>query len=336
MKKKHPDGCSILVIPYSGEKSISLFIPYKMLKGIFVVLVLLFVGIASATYRYHTLKEKVIDYDKIVLENAQLESQVLNFTEITSRLQEQVAEMKNLDSTIRDMLELDEAQVETFTQNTTLASSASKNTSPDVVLVHNADSLLDGSTQSAISSYIQDNTRYELSDRGSLNRTIVELTENLETLDRVVPQQGESLESLESAVEEHNKLQEATPSLWPAEGRITSYYGYRTSPFGSGYDFHHGVDIGAAYGSPVKATAGGKVKLRSYSYGYGYYMLIDHGMGFSTLYAHLRRFNVKIGQRVERGDVIAYSGNSGNSTGPHLHYEVRIDGKSTNPVAYLP
>ncbi len=128
---------------------------------------------------------------------------------------------------------------------------------------------------------------------------------------------------------------EARPSLWPMKGYITSGYGYRRSPFGRGADFHTGVDIKAPYGSPIHAPGAGRVVKVGYMNGYGLRVVIAHDYGISTVYAHLKRSKVKEGQFVKRGQLIALSGNSGRTTGTHLHYEVRINGKTVDPKKFM-
>jgi murein DD-endopeptidase MepM/ murein hydrolase activator NlpD len=127
----------------------------------------------------------------------------------------------------------------------------------------------------------------------------------------------------------------ARPSLWPVSGRLMSYFGRREDPFSGEGAIHTGVDISVPPGTPVRATADGVVSFAGYHGGYGRKVVIDHGAGCSTHYAHLARNNVLAGQRVRRGDIIAFSGASGRATGPHLHYEVRMNGVAVNPYPYL-
>lgn len=125
------------------------------------------------------------------------------------------------------------------------------------------------------------------------------------------------------------------PTLWPIQGRVTSSFGERTDPFFDEGAFHPGIDIAAYDGDPVHAAAAGIVIKASWGEGYGREVIINHGRGIETLYAHLSGFAVTAGQRVDRGEVIGYVGTSGRSTGPHLHYEVRIQNTPVNPHKYL-
>jgi murein DD-endopeptidase MepM/ murein hydrolase activator NlpD len=125
------------------------------------------------------------------------------------------------------------------------------------------------------------------------------------------------------------------PSLWPVQGPITSSFGEREDPFNGEGAFHKGVDISAAYGTPIHASADGVVENAGMENGYGREVVIDHGHNMKTLYAHLSGFTVTSGQTVSRGQVIGYVGRSGRSTGSHLHYEVQLHGTPVNPHKYL-
>lgn len=127
----------------------------------------------------------------------------------------------------------------------------------------------------------------------------------------------------------------STPKGWPVEGRITSGFGNREHPKSGEPQFHSGIDIASDPGRPVRATADGIVSFAEWSGGSGNLVALEHGFGFSTYYAHNKMLNVKIGQKVKRGDIIGYIGSTGNSTGPHVHYEVWREGKPMNPLTYI-
>lgn len=123
--------------------------------------------------------------------------------------------------------------------------------------------------------------------------------------------------------------------IWPVNGVITSEYGYRTHPIFGSTIYHSGMDIGVDYGTPVCAADSGVVVEADWISGYGYTVIIDHGNGLSSLYGHNESLNVSAGQSVSQGQVIAYAGSTGNSTGPHVHFEVRQNGDTVDPAAYL-
>src|SRR6266496_3293464 len=144
------------------------------------------------------------------------------------------------------------------------------------------------------------------------------------------------LEKTMSAYEAVLRERGYTPSIWPVDGKLESSFGGRRNPFGgSGYEFHSGQDIEAAWGAPVIAGASGKITFVGWQNGYGQLVVIDHGGGLTTRYGHLSHIDVSLDDTVARGQFIARVGSTGRSTGPHLHYEVRINDEPVNPLQYL-
>ena len=144
-----------------------------------------------------------------------------------------------------------------------------------------------------------------------------------------------SLNNLRSQVIDRNARAAAIPSIWPTNGDVTSRFGWRSSPWGWGSDWHPGIDIANDYGIPIAATADGTVIFADWYSGYGKLIQIDHGNGIVTLYGHNSTILVSEGQRVHKGDIIAEMGSTGDSTGPHCHYEVRVNGTAVNPASFL-
>lgn len=120
------------------------------------------------------------------------------------------------------------------------------------------------------------------------------------------------------------------------QSRVTSEFGYRSDPFTGETRGHTGMDLSVPTGTPIRAALPGTVTVSQYNSSYGYYVVVDHGSGLSTLYAHNSKLLVQVGQTVEAGDIVSLSGSTGRSTGPHLHLEVRVNGERTNPRYYLP
>lgn len=143
------------------------------------------------------------------------------------------------------------------------------------------------------------------------------------------------LASVRTGVEQRNALASATPSIWPIAGWISSSFGTRRDPFTGGRDFHPGLDISGSKGQPILAPADGIVTSAAYTGNYGNLVTIDHGFGITTRYAHLSRFGVFPGQSITRGQTIGLVGSTGRSTSAHLHYEVLVNGKLTDPLRLL-
>jgi murein DD-endopeptidase MepM/ murein hydrolase activator NlpD len=177
------------------------------------------------------------------------------------------------------------------------------------------------------------------------------LKRRLEGVDDI-SDEGPLVPSYQESIEEYNFLKSANfsrlnrtyarawqknivPSIWPVNGRLLSRFGEREDPFSGEGAIHTGVDISAAMGTPVHAAADGIVFNAEFSHGYGKIVIIDHGNGMRTWYAHLSRFEVIPGQEIRRGEILGYSGATGRVTSPHLHFEVRMGGNPVNPYKYL-
>lgn len=155
-----------------------------------------------------------------------------------------------------------------------------------------------------------------------------------DTLKQEIDKAVSGVNEIKDYLRAQKDLYQATPKGFPVSGSISSPYGMRENPFG-GRRHHAGVDISAPEGSPIKAVADGIVSYAGWTHGSGYVVVLEHGCGYSTVYAHNKKNLVKVGQRVGRGESIASVGSTGNSTGPHLHYEVLQKGRNVNPKNFL-
>jgi murein DD-endopeptidase MepM/ murein hydrolase activator NlpD len=160
-------------------------------------------------------------------------------------------------------------------------------------------------------------------------------SEELNRLTETIMQEGENLRALDRLMARASKALAALPSRWPVRGSVNSEYGNRKSPWTDDREFHAGMDIGANRGTAVQAPASGTVVFAGTAPEYGTTVIVDHGQDIKSLYGHLSQVSVKAGQKVERGTLIAYTGNTGRSSGPHLHYEILVKGRPVNPRAYL-
>jgi murein DD-endopeptidase MepM/ murein hydrolase activator NlpD len=157
---------------------------------------------------------------------------------------------------------------------------------------------------------------------------------DIEELKRQVSESMASVSEIRGYLAREQNIYRSTPKGWPVGGKFTSGFGMRKHPQSGQEQFHSGVDISVPSGTPVKATAEGIVSFAGWSRGNGNVVVIEHGHGFSTVYAHNSSLKVKTGETVKQGKLIAASGSTGNSTGPHVHYEVWKNGQHVNPSAY--
>jgi murein DD-endopeptidase MepM/ murein hydrolase activator NlpD len=171
--------------------------------------------------------------------------------------------------------------------------------------------------------------------RPELGRRLALIGERIDALKRQTRFEHESFEEIVGSLSERQRRLAHTPSIMPARGFITSHYGWRRHPFKRQSEFHRGLDVANLVGTPVVSTADGQVCFAGWKSGFGRFLEIDHGYGYVTRYGHLSSIMVRVGDRVFRGQTVARVGSSGAATGPHVHYEVLVNGKHTNPKSYI-
>ena len=181
--------------------------------------------------------------------------------------------------------------------------------------------------------------RYKKLEGFDNSNLIVETSKRMDQITKEIYVQSRSFDEIVDMAEDKSELLEAVPAIQPVANkdlkRMASGYGYRVDPFTKARKMHYGMDFSAKTGTPVYATGDGKViRADSRSSGFGKHIRIDHGYGYTTVYAHLNDYNVRRGQKVKRGEIIGFVGNTGRSRGPHLHYEVWLNGDKLNPVNF--
>jgi murein DD-endopeptidase MepM/ murein hydrolase activator NlpD len=158
---------------------------------------------------------------------------------------------------------------------------------------------------------------------------------DLQQLMEELQKAAERVDGIKDYLRIQKDLYLATPKGYPVEGSISSPYGKRENPITGNEGFHSGIDLSSSPGTPIRATADGIVSHSGWTANSGYVVVLEHGCGFSTIYAHNKKNAVKLGEKVKRGETIGYVGSTGKSTGPHVHYEIWEKGKSVNPKKYL-
>lgn len=181
--------------------------------------------------------------------------------------------------------------------------------------------------------------RYKKYEGYNNSQLIAESNKRMDILEKAIVVQSKSLDEIAKLAEDKEKFLEAIPAIQPISNenmtRMASGYGYRTDPFTKVRKFHFGMDFTAPRGTPIYASGDGVIKRAdNASTGYGNHIRIDHGYGYISLYAHMYKYNVKVNQRVKRGDLIGFVGSTGRSEAPHLHYEVFKDGERINPINF--
>lgn len=293
-----------MFVPGPNERVRTLSISKSALKTVLLSFAAVLVLSLYLVYEYNDVKDKVWELQSVREELMQQKAQVQSFALNMLDYKRQMFLLRDLDTKLRRVVSLgprDRAQ-----QVLGIGG-------PDELGLQNLTTMGEKKQEEALK----------------------EMHQELSQLKGAASRQETSLQMLIEYFEDKRSLYASTPSAWPVQGWITSPFGNRTSPFSGIQKFHEGLDIAAQTGTPVMATADGVVIKAGFSTGYGNMVEISHGYGIKTVYAHNSRLNVKTGQHVKRSDIISYVGDTGSSTGPHLHYEVRLNGLPVNPVKYM-
>lgn len=290
---------TFIVVPHASLRLHKLRLPVQSLYVLAAIGIISFFVAVGLGFSYAKMAFKVADYNQLQSENVDLKVQKKNLEVSAVKLGSKLSELETLSARLSTLFEND--SLNKRIKATLPAVGGSKVDYPTAALLNNPNL-----------------------------KTDIELMK-----DRTSDLENE-LRHLEKVAEKRATILRYTPSIWPLRGHITSHYGNRMDPFNGDAEMHFGLDIGGIYGSPVHAAADGVVIYAARKAAYGNLVIIDHGNGLTTRHGHLSRFNVRVGQRVRRNDVIAFVGTTGRSTAPHLHYEVRQNDRPVNPRTYLP
>ncbi|MDO8955637.1 MAG: peptidoglycan DD-metalloendopeptidase family protein [Deltaproteobacteria bacterium] len=278
-------------------------------------------------YKYMIYRKKVAELQTLRSETRSQQAEIRSFMEKISVLEEQLDKLKEM-----------EKQVEQDLKEVTALQKIKKVTpkvSRKKTLYEKTSSVKSVKKEEGGEPPVFREEEVSILDK-ERNRLISRLHHDLLDLRQEFSQREESLKELQEFLQGQKSFLLATPSLWPVLGRISSGFGdTRLSPSSGGTRPHRGVDISAPSGTMVFAPADGVVNFAGRESEYGRLICLDHGHGYSTMFGHLKDLLVKTGDKVSKGQTIGTVGMSGNSTGPHLHYEVRIHGNPVNPARYL-
>ncbi len=338
---------TIMILPHSEETACSIRLPFYIVQVV-VILITLFVAgagilgfsylrVAAESEQVEELKEinraQQEEIDALAIETERAISQVVELDELINNITEKVADVELLD-------DVESLRAQAHVSKEKLPPSKPQSPYHVSFSMHSSNApSLHNPTNPTLKIENNDTVTNEHVDRSSSSNLLLSrAAENVATLQNVIPEQYGTLDEVETyIVKIEKKLEEieAKPTLWPARGRITSGFGTRSRPYGGGYQFHSGVDIAGSRGSTIRATGSGEVTFSGYRGSLGNLLIIDHGNGYETYYAHLSNFAVSKGEEVEKGQTIGYMGASGRTTGTHLHYEVHHNGSPVNPVHYM-
>lgn len=306
INSKEKKSFSLLIIPESNkikQIKISTWIP----KFLFLFIITAIISFSIYTYNlysnYNELHVKYSDNAKdlelVTKIKDQQNSEIISLKKKTTEIEEKLNSINILQATVKEMVGLD------------------KNKKSDN----------ESGSRSTLKS----------SDRGLIQNTSLddEYDFHIDELSRLLDESNSELNDLIDDVDKKLKYLDSKPNKMPTYGRITSYFGWRSSPFSSRKEFHYGLDIANDYYTTVRAAGKGIVTFAGYNGTFGKVVKINHGYGYESVYAHLAKFYVKVGDKVDKNQSIAAMGSTGRSSGPHLHFEVRLYGERINPLKVI-
>ncbi len=290
---------TLMIVPHRGNKVYRFQMPIRFVKTCVAAAGVLTVAVALGLFHYqYTVNQAKAELDELQQlrsVNMAQAGQLNQLAKNTAILQEEMSKLNQLDSEVRRLLNKDETA---------------------------------GTSRSGI---VRPTAGHAGEGGPGVRPQAAELNNLVNELQVSAKARGESLAKLRESLVERNARLAATPSIWPSEGVVTSRFGWRWG----GSDWHPGIDVAADSGTPIVATAAGVVVASGWNGGYGRQVIVDHGYGITTSYAHNSENAVSVGQKVKKGQVVAYMGSSGFSTGPHVHYEVKVNGTAVNPAGFL-
>lgn len=294
---------NILIFGHKTSKARHLRIHKKTFKIGFYLFVLIFLSTTVFFCDYIQIKRKAYELSRLRQESQAQKSQIHFFPDRIEDLEKELSKMKDFDRKIRVIANLEKGQ----------------DTTPIMGI--------GGSSPSDI--------REKLKRENDENGLIQQMRSDIERIKSEAMSREESLSELEKLLQSKKEMLVHTPSIWPTVGWVGSDFGFRINPFTGLSQMHEGIDISNRAGTTVIAPADGIISDIGNDWIFGKILVISHGFGITTRYAHLNKVLVRIGQKVKRGDKIAEVGTSGRTTGPHLHYEVRLNGVPANPMRYI-
>lgn len=311
---------TLMFIPHNNSEVKSVKIPAMLINflAVFGLFSLITVGILFVNSA--RLESKLLENDELKTVNSIQSKEIMALKEDTVAALERLEEIKTTDTKIREMVGLKNNEEEDVVASRSGSGGAQY---PSRSLANDNVDLINNTYNA--SSKIASKENYGLDDIDEIKAMLNEINEEVDYQEKV-------LTNLEKETSDRIKFLAAKPTGRPSLGRLTSPYGWRKNPFsGRGTEFHSGVDIASGYGTRIVATGAGRVTFSGYRAGFGYTVVINHGYGYTTMYAHCSSLNVRVGDYVERGQLIARMGRSGRATGPHVHYEVSYNGRTINP-----
>lgn len=355
---------TIMVIPEKDKNLKSFKIPGLLFRSFTFIFVIVSILIGILMYDYWKILQQIHENKHLTLENRQLRDQIRLFQMKINSLADDLERVNTFEKKLRIITGLEDATTKpplisprlndemmddyggetlrTLDNDQTYVEPKNK---LDFKNIYEEPDFLElkGLYDKKIAANLGFNKRYKITQQWSeIIKNSFELSYEYASFDfkfRKVKEAANDLESnihkLDQYLLDKTSILKSTPSILPSVGWITSYFGIRISPYSGGRKMHEGLDVGAPFGTPIIAPADGIITFAGHKPGFGNFVQIDHGYGIETIYAHAQKVIAKNGEKVKRGALVATVGSTGYSTGPHLHYEVRVNGVAVDPLYFV-
>ena len=301
------DSYAVVIFHHHASPPRQFFVKKRTVKTFALVLLAILGGQWVFFSQFLDQRQKLDELDRLRVELEVSQKEAFAANSAIDKLRFQLADMKSLTTKVREMLGLQQ----------------------------DFDGAVSGQGGEENLSKLSGSEFYDDQQYAGLDVIRSDIQQELAWLRSDAKVEHRDLQALVETVENRRARWEATPAIWPVKGWVTSGFGPRMSPFTGRPAKHHGIDIRASIGTPVVAPAAGTVVRRTHDTGFGKVLTVNHGHGVSTRYGHLHTMDATVGQSISRGDVIGTVGNTGLSTGPHLHYEVHVNKVRIDPMKFI-
>ncbi len=321
---------TILLVPDRDAKVKKIRLEHRMLVRVAVCASLVVLALVSALAHYFTVVGKVAENELIRAENLELQNRWREAEQKFAHINDELDRVKRLNANLRHITSLNDPDRKLNVAQSEGGQGPAEFVGGGVATVPATAGIgpvskLPGGEGRMVAD----------GDAKAVAEQEPDLLKSLDGLGKKVKAQEQEARALKSYFEDQQALLASAPSIWPVRGWLTSDFSVRLDPYTGERVMHEGLDIAAGVGTPVRAPSDGTVVFSGLEGGYGHVLVIDHGYGLKTRYGHLSRIDVKVGEKVKRGQFVAAVGNTGRSTGPHLHYEVRVNGVADNPRKFI-
>ena len=347
---------TVMVVP-EKQKGVKTFrIPTALFKSLAFLSVMFFMLMGVLAYDYWKILQQVYENKHLSIENRQLKEQIQLFQMKMNTLADDLKRINTFEKKLRVITGLEDVSSkgalfkpekepdkdETFSLddlNTSLDLKIDTESIEDQPKFKELKTLYDKKIAANLGlerSYLLTKQWSDLARRSfALSSDYAKFDFKYSQVKDIVSNIESNIHELDEYLLDKDSFLNSTPTILPADGWITSYFGQRISPYLNKLKMHEGLDVGAPYGTPVHAPADGIVTFSGERAGFGKFVQVDHGYGIETIYAHNQSLSVRPGQKVKRGHLLSAVGNTGHSTGPHLHYEVRVNGIAVDPLYFI-